>query len=64
MAAIEAVARLIPGFMHDATSQSKEDHPQYTKPEVIAIGGRKRAVPKVLLSGNHAAIDAWRKRGR
>jgi tRNA (guanine37-N1)-methyltransferase len=62
MAAIEAVARLIPGFMHDADSQTKVDHPQYTKPEVVTIGGHRRRVPKVLLSGDHAKIAAWRKR--
>ena len=42
MAAIEAVSRLLPGFMHDADSQSKEDHPQYTKPETVVINGKKR----------------------
>jgi len=62
MAAIEAVARLVPDFMHDADSQTKEDHPQYTKPETVVIGGRRRAIPKVLLSGNHAAIAAWRRK--
>lgn len=64
MSAIEAVARLVPGFMHDADSQTKEDHPQYTKPEVVVIGGRKRSVPKVLLSGNHKDIEEWRKKKR
>jgi tRNA (guanine37-N1)-methyltransferase len=61
MAAIEAVARLVPGFMHDADSQTKDDHPQYTKPETVIIARRKRSVPKVLLSGDHAAIAAWRE---
>lgn len=60
MLVIESVARLVPGFMHDADSQTKDDHAQYTKPEVVTIGGRTRAVPKVLLSGNHAKIKAWR----
>jgi len=76
MAAIEAVARLIPGFMHDADSQTKEDHPQYTKPEVfalrpLAISGKaisKKSkmlrVPKVLLSGDHAKIKDWRDKHR
>jgi tRNA (guanine37-N1)-methyltransferase len=62
MAAIESVARLLPGFMHDADSSTKDDHAQYTKPEVIVIGGKKRRVPTVLLSGNHAKIDEWRKK--
>lgn len=61
MIAIETVARLVPGFMHDADSQSKDDHAQYTKPEVVVIAGRKRAVPRVLLSGNHTKISEWRK---
>jgi tRNA (guanine37-N1)-methyltransferase len=60
MAVIEAVARLIPGFMHDADSATKEDHASYTKPEVFS--GWK--VPKVLLSGNHAKIKAWRDKHR
>ncbi|HXK36170.1 MAG TPA: tRNA (guanosine(37)-N1)-methyltransferase TrmD [Candidatus Paceibacterota bacterium] len=64
MAAIEAVARLVPGFMHDVGSQTKEDHPQFTKPDVIVIAGRKRSVPKVLLSGDHAKIKAWRESHR
>ena len=58
MIAIEAVSRLLDGFMHDAESQTKEDHAQYTKPELL---GRWR-VPKVLLSGNHKKIDEWRKK--
>jgi tRNA (guanine37-N1)-methyltransferase len=64
MVAIEAVARLIPGFMHDADSQTKENHPQYTKPEVFALGRRNLRVPKVLLSGDHAKIKAWREKHR
>jgi tRNA (guanine37-N1)-methyltransferase len=60
MAAIESVARLVPGFMHDADSQTKEDHPQYTKPEVFTLGKKKLIVPKVLMSGNHAKIAEWR----
>jgi len=64
MAAIEAVARLVPGFMHDAGSQTKEDHPQYTKPETVTIQKRKHSVPKILLSGDHAKIKAWRESHR
>lgn len=69
MAAIEAVARLIPGFMHDADSQTKEDHPQYTKPEVFWLKAKSSKlkawrVPKVLLSGNHAKIKEWREKQR
>lgn len=73
MIAIEAVARLVPGFMHDANSQTKEDHPQYTKPEIfypqrsnLKTGPKVRPwrVPKVLLSGDHAKIKDWRDKHR
>lgn len=64
MTAIEAVSRLVPGFMHDADSQTKEDHPQYTKPEIFTLGKKKLKVPSVLLSGNHAKIKTWREKSR
>ncbi|MEK7589295.1 MAG: tRNA (guanosine(37)-N1)-methyltransferase TrmD [Patescibacteria group bacterium] len=61
MVIMEAVSRLIPGFMHDADSASKDDHAQYTKPEVFEPKkGKKWQVPKVLLSGDHTKIKAWR----
>ena len=60
---VEAVARLLPGFMGNAESLSEESHedglleyPVYTKP----ASWRGHDVPPVLLSGNHAAIEAWR----
>lgn len=62
MAVIEAVSRLLPGFMHKEESSTKEDHPQYTKPEVFEPKkGQKWRVPKVLLSGDHAKIKEWRE---
>lgn len=70
MIVIEAVSRLLPGFMHDAESASKDDHASYTKPELfipqLKAGSRKPGakswrVPKVLLSGNHEKIKEWRK---
>lgn len=61
---IEAVARLIPGFMGNPESlieESYEDglleYPVYTKP----ADWRGHQVPDVLLSGNHAAIARWRR---
>ena len=61
---IEAVARLIPGFMGNPDSlieESYEDglleYPVYTKP----ADWRGNQVPDVLLSGNHAAIARWRR---
>jgi tRNA (guanine37-N1)-methyltransferase len=62
---IDAVARLQPGVLGDAASADEESHsaglleyPQYTRP--LALGARE--VPAILLSGNHAAIAAWRRR--
>lgn len=59
----EAVCRLIPGFMGNPESLNEESHeggllegPVYTKPATW----RGRDVPPVLLSGDHAEIDAWR----
>ena len=65
LAIIEAVVRLIPGFMGNPASLVEESHgaeglleyPVYTKP----ASWRGRDVPEVLLSGNHAAIAAWRR---
>ncbi len=64
----EAVLRLIPGVLGkddsaDAESFSDKllEYPQYTKPEVFELKGKKMRVPKVLLSGHHAEIEKWRK---
>jgi len=38
------------------------EYPHYTRPEEINIGGKKRMVPKVLLSGNHKKIEEWRRK--
>lgn len=65
MAVIDAVARLLPGVLGDDESAVQDsfsdgllDHPHYTRPEVI--DGRQ--VPEVLLSGDHARIDRWRRK--
>jgi tRNA (guanine37-N1)-methyltransferase len=64
LAVVEAVARLLPGVIGNAESLVHESHadgllegPAYTKPS----DWRGRAVPDVLLSGNHAQIDRWRR---
>ncbi len=64
MAMIEAIGRLIPGVVGNPESLVEESHedglleyPSYTKPSTW----RDRSVPDVLLSGNHAAIAAWRR---
>ena len=64
MALLEAVVRLLPGVMGNARSAADEsfaagllEYPQYTRPRVW----EGRAIPEVLLSGDHARIDAWRR---
>ena len=60
---IDAIARLLPGTLGSAESAEHEsfgdgllDWPHYTRPPDIA----GQAVPAVLLSGDHAAIQRWR----
>ncbi|MEX1064055.1 MAG: tRNA (guanosine(37)-N1)-methyltransferase TrmD [Candidatus Paceibacterota bacterium] len=62
MAVIEAISRMIPGVIAKEESSRKPDHPQYTRPESIEISGKKRGVPKVLLSGDHKKIKEWREK--
>jgi tRNA (guanine37-N1)-methyltransferase len=64
LAIVEAVARLLPGVLgnprsaeEDSFSDGLLEGPSYTRPEVW----RELAVPDVLRSGNHAAIDRWRR---
>jgi len=64
MVLIDAVVRLLPGALGSETSAVFEsfsegllDHPQYTRPPEF----RGMKVPEVLLSGNHAEIERWRK---
>jgi tRNA (guanine37-N1)-methyltransferase len=68
MVLIDAVVRLIPGVLGDDRSAIDEsfgpdgglEYPQYTRPRLY----RGRAVPEVLLSGDHAAIARWRREHR
>ena len=62
---VDAVTRLLPGVLGHAQSAVQDsfvdgllDHPHYTRPEVM--GGK--AVPEVLLSGDHEAIRRWRRK--
>jgi tRNA (guanine37-N1)-methyltransferase len=65
MVVIDSVTRLVPGVLGGETSAINEsfseeeqvEHPHYTRPEEFQ--GLK--VPGVLLSGNHAQIEEWRK---
>ena len=70
MVLMDAIVRLVPGVLGDEMSPHGEsfgtadetvngglEYPHYTRPrEFMGMG-----VPEILLSGNHAAIEAWRK---
>jgi len=64
MVVIDAVTRLLPGVLGDDASSVEEsfsgemlEYPQYTRPSDF----RGMKVPEVLLSGNHAEIEKWRR---
>lgn len=62
---VEAVSRFVPGVLGEPESLDQEsfsdpallEGPQYTRPQEF----RGRSVPDVLTSGNHAAIEAWKR---
>jgi tRNA (guanine37-N1)-methyltransferase len=65
MALMDAVIRLLPGVLHDAASAVEDsfvngllDCPHYTRPEIY----EGIAVPPVLIGGNHAEIEKWRRK--
>lgn len=65
MVLIEAISRQVPGVvgladsvLQDSFREGLLDHPHYTRPR--SVEGLE--VPEVLLSGDHAAIDRWRRR--
>jgi tRNA (guanine37-N1)-methyltransferase len=65
LAIVDAVSRLVPGVLGEPGSSESDsfsagllEYPQYTRPEEF----RGMAVPEVLLSGNHALIEKWRRR--
>ena len=61
---VDAVVRLVPGAIAQASHEDDSfasgllEYPQYTRPESF----RGLDVPAVLLSGNHAEVDRWRRR--
>ncbi len=67
MAIIDAAARQIKGVLGKFESVEEgrvASHDVYTRPEVLKIKGKGYRVPKVLLSGHHAKIDAQRSKRR
>ena len=64
MVIMDAVARLVPGVLGNEGSARRDSHsdgllefPHYTRPAEF----RGEKVPEVLLSGNHARIEEWRR---
>lgn len=64
MVMIDAISRLVPGVLSNEVSAEFEtfhdnllEYPQYSRPEVW----KGKAVPAVLLGGNHDRIEDWRK---
>lgn len=65
MAVADSVCRLVPGVLADEQCYTGESHwdglleyPQYTRPELW----EGRRVPQVLLNGDHAKVEAWRRK--
>ncbi|PLX72608.1 MAG: tRNA (guanosine(37)-N1)-methyltransferase TrmD [Desulfuromonas sp.] len=65
MVMIDAIGRLLPGVLGcddsaagDSFSDGLLEYPQYTRPETFG----EWQVPEILRSGNHAAIERWRRR--
>ena len=63
MVMVDAIARLVPGVLHNEESAVTEsfgdgllEYPQYSRPEIW----HGKRVPEILLSGDHAKVDAWR----
>ena len=65
MAVVDAVSRLVPGVLGSSESAEEEsfsdgllEYPQYTRPRDY----RGLCVPEVLVGGNHAEINRWRRK--
>ena len=64
MMMVDAIARLVPGVLHNDVSAEFEsfqdyllEYPQYSRPEVW----HEKKVPGILLSGHHANVEKWRR---
>jgi tRNA (guanine37-N1)-methyltransferase len=67
---VEAMSRFVPGFLgkEESLEEVNGSFKTYTRPEVFVakkngakVGSKKWVVPKVLLSGDHKKIEAWRR---
>lgn len=64
MVLTDAISRMVPGVLSNQESGATEsfegsllEYPQYSRPEVW----KDKSVPAILLSGDHAKVDAWRR---
>ena len=69
LALIDAMARLLPGTLGHRDSAAEDsfadgvlDWPHYTRPERLGPEHGERAVPAVLLGGNHGEVRRWREK--
>lgn len=68
MIILDSIVRLLPGVLGSEESLTDEstidnpEYPQYTRPATFTTQeGEEWSVPDVLLSGNHAEIEKWKK---
>ena len=64
MLVIDSISRRLPGVLGDINSLEESRvacSDVYTRPEVFEYKGKKYRVPKILLSGDRAKIDEWKK---
>lgn len=67
MLMLDVISRQVPGVLGDFSSreEARVASPDvYTRPEVFEYKGKKLRVPKVLLSGHHERINAWKLKRR
>ena len=65
MVLIDSMSRQVPGVLGNFDSREEErvsSSEFYTRPEQLIYKGKKYTVPKVLLSGNHKAIEEWKQK--
>lgn len=65
LAVVDAVSRQIPGVLgkFESIEEERIASPEvYTRPEILKWKGKTYRVPKVLLTGHHAKIEAWKSR--
>lgn len=64
---VDAISRFVPGVLGklESLEASRVSSPEvYTRPEVLVWKKKRYRVPEVLITGNHALIDEWRKKSR